>query len=512
MIIIVYHHNSIVTQVLDLNKNTAIPFTQTEIKNLVFELADQYPYAFLLWCEEQVRAHLNVKALPDVFNQKNILATYNPGSDFLPEAIGYVDSNNFVKINKEVRFPTWRMSSVVGGLHAQALGLIKEEWPRGDSFDYFLTSFAKLAMPMGLRCYSEPRLLDGRPQCSYPIASYNLLFKFVSQHYKRVWILVLWLALVKYENRPSIFGMLRSFFYYRRSNLSRDFNTLGSTSAVQKQHEQISLDVLIPTIGRKEHLQNFLNDLAVQTLPPHRVIVVEQSSTAENRSELDFLSDEWPFDIVHKFINRRGACNARNLALEYAESEWIFFADDDIRISPNFLRDVFEKMGAHGGDVFTISCLQEKEVALSNVVHQTSMFGSGCSIARKAAVQNLRFHLGFEFGFGEDNEFGMQIRNRGYDIYYFPSPVILHRKAPIGGFRTKPSLEWEREGIQPKPSPTVMLYKILHHTKQQRLGYKIVSFFKFYRHQHIRNPIIYKNFFLERWKQSEKWAKLRMNN
>ena len=68
--------------------------------------------------------------------------------------------------------------------------------------------------------------------------------------------------------------------------------------------------------------------------------------------------------------------------------------------------------------------------------------------------------MGFEFGFGEDADFGMQLRNQGYDVLYLPEPEILHLKAPIGGFRTKPVLQWQNESIQPKPSPTVMLY---HH-------------------------------------------------
>jgi hypothetical protein len=57
-----------------------------------------------------------------------------------------------------------------------------------------------------------------------------------------------------------------------------------------------------------------------------------------------------------------------------------------------------------------------------------------------------------------DNDFGMQLRNQGVDVLYLPEPKILHLKAPVGGFRTKPKLAWENDEIQPKPSPTVMLF------------------------------------------------------
>ena len=85
----------------------------------------------------------------------------------------------------------------------------------------------------------------------------------------------------------------------------------------------------------------------------------------------------------------------------------------------------------------------------------------------------------------------MQLRNQGNDVLYLPSPEIIHLKAPFGGFRTKPVLEWHADVIQPKPSPTVMLYKILHLTNQQINGYKTTLFLKYYKCQKIRNPYNY---------------------
>ncbi|MES2806304.1 MAG: glycosyltransferase family 2 protein, partial [Bacteroidota bacterium] len=60
--------------------------------------------------------------------------------------------------------------------------------------------------------------------------------------------------------------------------------------------------------------------------------------------------------------------------------------------------------------------------------------------------------------------------------------------------------------IQPKPSPTIMLYKILHTTVEQRLGYKTILFFKYYQHQKIKNPFHYYDQFQKQWKQSILWA------
>jgi hypothetical protein len=125
----------------------------------------------------------------------------------------------------------------------------------------------------------------------------------------------------------------------------------------------------------------------------------------------------------------------------------------------------------------------------------------------------VRFNKALEFGYGEDGDFGMQLRNQGCDVLFFPEPGIIHLKAPIGGFRTKPVLSWQNEEIQPKPSPTVMLYQILHNTKEQQLGYKIILFFKYYGLQKIKNPWQYYLNYKKQWNSSVFWAnKLKEQN
>ncbi len=52
-------------------------------------------------------------------------------------------------------------------------------------------------------------------------------------------------------------------------------------------------------------------------------------------------------------------------------------------------------------------------------------------------LEQIKFDIAFEHGFGEDGDFGMQIRNLGEDIGYISECNILHLKAPVGGFRTK---------------------------------------------------------------------------
>ena len=114
--------------------------------------------------------------------------------------------------------------------------------------------------------------------------------------------------------------------------------------------------------------------------------------------------------------------------------------------------------------------------------------------------------MGYEYGFGEDADFGKQLRNQGYDVLFLPEPEILHLKAPVGGFRTKTVLQWQNESVQPKVSRTVTSYLILHNSQEQLCGYKTILFFKYYKYQKIKNPIRYFRIFRKQWDQSVFWA------
>jgi glycosyltransferase involved in cell wall biosynthesis len=361
-------------------------------------------------------------------------------------------------------------------------------------------------MPLGLLCYSEPRLLKAGEFKNNNKASIYILFRFVKQHYKTRWVFLLLLNLVLYESKFPLLPLLFSFFYRDRKNDTISLDSIIIESS-RKVIDRSTVDVIIPTIGRKNYLFDVLKDFSKQTLLPSKIIIVEQNPEELSKSELDYIyGEKWPFKIEHFFIHQAGACNARNLALNQVESEWVFFADDDIRIADDFIQKTFLNIEKFGTKALSISCLQKEEKQFFKNVFQWGSFGSGCSFVFAEILNNCTFNMGYEFGFGEDSDFGMQLRNQGCDVLYLPKPEILHLKAAVGGFRTKPVLPWQKESIQPKPSPTVMLYLILHNTQEQLSGYKTTLFFKFYKHQKIKNPYRYFKMFQKQWDQSLFWA------
>jgi GT2 family glycosyltransferase len=505
--IILYHNGVTIVEQANVKAFSVDKASRQSIASVLVEVANDYPEEILVWCHHSFKEALNILEIEKLVHHKKVVLSYNPSDDpFLDSAIGYIDASLFVQINKAVTFPTWQMSSMVGCVHAEVLLALNNEMPINTNFDYFLCSLAKLLMPKGLLCYSEPRLLNNRTKSIPTKISQYILFRFVKQHYRTRWIFLLLLNLFLYERKLPLLPFLFSLFYKNRNKVNINLDGIKVQSS-KKVIDKASVDVIIPTIGRKAYLYDVLKDFSKQTLLPNKIVIVEQNPELGSTSELDYLTNEkWPFELQHIFTHQAGACNARNLALNETQSEWVFLADDDNRFEASLLSDIFSKIEQYGNLVVTTSYPQKKEIKKYTKVVQWPTFGAGNSFVRREVLTDVKFNKAFEFGYGEDGDFGMQLRNLGHDVLYLPEPEILHLKAPVGGFRTQPVLQWHQDSVQPKPSPTILLYQILHNTKAQTNSYKTILFFKYYRYQKIKNPIRYYFYFQKQWEKSVFWA------
>ena len=506
--IIIYHNKSKVTEIVSTETGTFPSKINRNIAEVLFDFAEKFRDEILVWCHESERDNLNFSVIQTLFHHKKLLFSYSSSTNnFLDSRLGYFEDSPFIKINKEVRYATWQMNSCVGAVHASVINACKKDLSAKDNFDYFLNSFAKSAMPHGLFCYSEPRLLMQKKVVESKRKSNTYeLFRFTKQHYKTRWVFLLFFNLLLFEKQFQVVPFLFSLFYRKRNFNSEALNQI-SLASNKKIIDQGTIDVLIPTIGRKEYLLNVLNNLASQTYLPKNVIIIEQNPLENSQSDLDFIQNsKWPFVIKHHFTNRSGVCNARNIGLTMVESELTFFADDDIVFENDLLEKAILTFQTTGNEVFLVACHLESQSVIPHQIKQFAVFGAGHAFVKSACFTDLKFNVAYEFGFGEDNDFGMQLRNRGYDILYVSTSKILHLKAPIGGFRTKPSVPWQDDSIQPKPLPTVMLFKLLYDTKEQLLNYKVTLFFKNLTKEFIFNPVKYIRLFNKKWTRSIFWA------
>lgn len=502
--IVLYHHKNQVKSVDIMGKSMEFNHALS-IASQLLALAEQYPNVLLVWCDEDLKERLNTAAIPDLFHHKRMLHSYG-GASFLGSNIGFVENSPFVKVNQKQQYPTWQMHASVGGIHSNLLNAVAAQLVADTQFEYFLNSLAKRLMPLGIFCYHSPKLLKNHIESPAKQASTRLLFRFVKQHYKTPWVFFLFINLCFFKKQFPVLPLFFSLFYKKRS-LELEVDTTIPLETTRARFTNLNIDVIIPTIGRTHYVKSVIKDLANQTHLPKKVIVIEQHPDASSVSALDaFLNSEWPFEVKHIFTHQTGACQARNKGLKEVTAAWVFLADDDIELTKMFLQQAGVVIQKLAGEAITFSCLQKHEQEVHSVPLQWATFGSGCSIVKTSKIHQLWFDEAMEYGYGEDADFGMQLRNKGVDVLYAPKPSILHLKAPLGGFRTKPVLPWHQEEVAPKPSPTIMRFYQKHRTREQRLGYKTSLFLKYYRKQEIKNPFKYIKRFKKQWNTSLFWS------
>ena len=472
-----------------------------------WQLAEDFPEELIVWVEKEIYPFLRTEILKEFFGHDLLMLSYAVKTKFLSEEIGYVDQLPFINVISGVKYPTWRMSSDVGGIKGKGLLKFRHLFGNILKFDYLLNSVAKVGQQNGLFCYSNPHLINiAHEKELRPSAGHKELFGFVYQHYNTIWVFVLFFSLVRYENIFPLEALFGSFskpkFFKKEVDLSE--NKKESPDFTKDFPETI--DVIIPTVGRPRYVKQIVEDLSRQSLLPKRIIIVEQQPNAIGSELEDLLAKEWPFHIVHIFTNQTGACMARNKALEKVESDWIFFADDDIRLEKEVLDKTLNEAGRLKVDCINLNCRQPGEETIFHKIKQWGSFGSGTSVVRSKFAKDLKFSEVFEHGYGEDADFGMKLRTSGCDIIYHPLLEIQHLKAPVGGFRKKPVLDWEKETPVPKPSPTLMLLARRYYTPRQMKGFKISLYLKYFRKQKNKNPFAYLRDMERNWKKSEEWA------
>ena len=507
MILIVHQKASHVVEILKDGK--PLDVTYNSCVEAFWALSEKFESDIIAWCDVALKSHLDVSSWLKVFHHDLIMASYGVNTMYLPQSIGYIDQLPFADILSELTYATWRMSSDVGGMKGEVILTFKDLFDSIHNFGYLINSIAKFGQQNGLFCYSAPDLikLEKRSSLEYT-ATKNELFSFVFQHYKSIRAVILFWCIFKYDKQFPLFSFFASFskskFFHKKIDLSEI-----SINSSRRLTNSTSIDVIIPTIGRTEHLLDVLEDLKCQILLPKRVIIIEQNENPNSSSKLtEKLNKEFPFQIIHKFIHQTGACNARNLALDQIESEWVFFCDDDNKLESDLLERAISEIRKYGVEVLNTAYIQPGESRIYKDVKQWGAFGAGNAIALSRAVKDKRFSMVFEHSYGEDVDFGMQLRMLGNDIIYHPNLEIIHLKAPMGGFRMKPNLPWNSELYLPKPAPALMALALKYYSIQQILGFKTVLFLKFYSNQAIRNPLKYYNDMQKRWKTSERWAKI----
>ena len=477
---------------IDVKKADSITLGKNQLSSL-FKLAQAFPDQWIGWstAENPIWEEFTSQAQ----NNYTMLSA-GAAPAFICSVIDYIEDSPFINYSPNQWYPTWIMSADQGMTHASILNEI-QALPSTQNFEYDINLLARVIQKQGVFCYAKLNKKD-------VIASTQLAYRFVAQTQKKRWVPFLFLCHVRYEKRFPLYAFAKALFK-KQQDKKVDLLAIQQTEPSQKK-EAINYDVVIPTMGRKQYLFDVLTDLSNQEIKPNQVIIVEQNADPESNSELDYIFDDWSFTINHLFTHQTGACNARNISLGKTTADWILLFDDDVRVPVDFMAQLQHTLISTKVKAITVACLQKGEKETQQTVKQWPYFGSGCSLVHREIVDRCKFDKALEHGYGEDVDFGMQIRRAGYDVIYAPQIQILHLKAPVGGFREKRIFPWSTDNIQPKPSPHIMYFRKKNYSENQLKGYKLVQWFKNYGKLGSFLPWGHNKLFNKAWESSKKYA------
>jgi GT2 family glycosyltransferase len=209
---------------------------------------------------------------------------------------------------------------------------------------------------------------------------------------------------------------------------------------------------VIPTRDRLTYLSDLLLDLNAFKEYISQVIIIDQSSVSI-KSEVEKLPLNYSFEFVES--DRANSVNhSRNLALKYyKEEEWLFFLDDDLRISPIAFQKIIENLKSNIIDVL-IPGIQFEEMdkefryhSVLDTIAKPNIFSkprfrlqvcSGLNIVKSKVFKDAGFLFDEKFTiWGDDWDYGMRLLQAGAMIYYQPDILVEHLGAPSGGQRDK---------------------------------------------------------------------------
>ncbi len=223
-----------------------------------------------------------------------------------------------------------------------------------------------------------------------------------------------------------------------------------------------TIDVIIPTLDRHRLLADVLDDLALQTLRPQRVVVVEQRPAQYSDDlgrELKERSD--PFELVYLRTETVGASRARNLGIARTRAHYVALLDDDVRLPRNLLAKMVAEIRRYGAAAVNVRALAPDEVPCfqPGSARPSAGVGSGRALIEQDALTRVG---GFDErieGWGEDFELGLRLHLHGYTVVETERCHLIHLKAGSGGLRSsrrRRGLEpWAGDPLGPKPSPLI---------------------------------------------------------
>ena len=113
----------------------------------------------------------------------------------------------------------------------------------------------------------------------------------------------------------------------------------------------IKVSVIVPVYNVEKYLERCLDSLVHQTLDDIEVIVINDGSTDGSQYIIDEFEQKYSQKIKSKTIENGGVANARNVALDLAQGEFVGFVDSDDYVELSMFEDLYNEAKESQGDI-----------------------------------------------------------------------------------------------------------------------------------------------------------------
>ncbi len=223
----------------------------------------------------------------------------------------------------------------------------------------------------------------------------------------------------------------------------------------------LSLSVLIPTKNRPSELLACLRSAVTQDRRPQEIVIVDQSPHPSGPAVAGVVE---PCGIRLRYEHApalAGLTHARNRAVDLSHGDVVLFLDDDVELSPGYLREimrVFEadhdrRIGGAGGLIVNLPDSLSRLQRIRSWLFYRGPFGverdtlafhlypgtqprramrlhGGDLALRREVFASFRFDEGYSgYSFGEDRDFTVLVSTR-FELWWVPGARLIHKEAP----------------------------------------------------------------------------------
>ena len=213
----------------------------------------------------------------------------------------------------------------------------------------------------------------------------------------------------------------------------------------------MNISIIIPTYKPGSYLKDCLESINNQTMNKKcfEVIIVLNGVIKPYIEYIYSLTKMYDFNSVVIPTETPGVSNARNLGLSRTQGEYVCFIDDDDKISPSYLENLYSKATPNNIVASNVKAfynnsnktendyiasaykkLINKNSPLSVFKGRKFMSSSCCKIISRRIIQDVRFDTNLKIG--EDSVFMAKISKKVKSIVLSDSSAIYYRRLRAG--------------------------------------------------------------------------------